>query len=261
MTTTLYYFSGTGNSAYTARIVAQNIEQCDIIPIAKYRNTDSIQCDAEQVGFIFPLYFMGLPDIVYTFVEKLDLSQTKSIFALVTLGGKIHGGALHQLNKLLKKKSNSLAAGFYIRFPGNYIIIYEISSKVEQVKLFESAESKIVKFSDFLKQGENKLESEKIYPILAFINNQFRKGVHERDRNFNVDQNCTSCGTCELICPVSNITLIEGKPKWNHQCQQCLACIHYCPTKAIQYARKTLNKERYHHPKVTVKDISNQKVV
>ncbi len=150
-------------------------------------------------------------------------------------------------------------AGFYIKFPGNYIIQYEILSINAQSKVLESAQDKIAKIADLLNQNVSKMESESFFPFAWLINKYFYKIVHKRDRHFNVDQNCTSCGLCEKVCPVSNITLMNGKPQWNHQCQQCLACIHYCPMKAIQYDKITLKKGRYHHPKVNLNEISNQK--
>jgi Fe-S-cluster-containing hydrogenase component 2 len=61
------------------------------------------------------------------------------------------------------------------------------------------------------------------------------------------------------VCPVNNIIIVDGKPHWQHRCQQCLACLHYCPEIAIQYGDKTLKKGRYHHPEVSAKDLINQK--
>ena len=53
--------------------------------------------------------------------------------------------------------------------------------------------------------------------------------------------------------------LTEGLPQWQHKCQQCLACINYCPEKTIQFGDKSLETGRYHHPEITVQDIMNQK--
>ncbi len=39
---------------------------------------------AERVGFISPLYWYGLPKIVYEFIEMIDLSNTKYCFATIT---------------------------------------------------------------------------------------------------------------------------------------------------------------------------------
>jgi ferredoxin len=143
--------------------------------------------------------------------------------------------------------------------PGNHISSYKVLSKESQTKLFQSEDEKIAKIITLLSEEKKAIEREPLFLFARLMNNRFRKRVHESDRNFNVDHNCTSCGTCENVCPVSNISLIKGKPQWHHQCQQCLACIHFCPTQAIQIEQKTLYKERYHHPNVSAKEIAGQK--
>ena len=75
------------------------------------------------------------------------------------------------------------------------------------------------------------------------------------DRDFWVDAKCSGCGTCAKVCPVGNIVMAEGRPHWRHACVQCLACIQWCPTQALQYGKKTPNYPRYHHPEATLKDM------
>jgi len=58
---------------------------------------------------------------------------------------------------------------------------------------------------------------------------------------------------------VNNIKIVDGIPEWQHKCQRCLACIHFCTQEAIQYGKKTARRKRYHHPEITVNDIINQK--
>ncbi len=79
--------------------------------------------------------------------------------------------------------------------------------------------------------------------------------IPKMDREFWVDEKCNGCAICEKACPVSNIVMAAEKPTWLHQCEQCLACIQWCPKEAIQYGKKTPNYERYHHPEITLKDI------
>ena len=91
------------------------------------------------------------------------------------------------------------------------------------------------------------------------FNKNFRDNVYGFDKSFYAEDTCTSCGICVKVCPVNNITLEEGIPQWQHKCQQCLACINFCPEKCIQFGDKTLKTQRYHHPEITVKDLISQK--
>lgn len=57
------------------------------------------------------------------------------------------------------------------------------------------------------------------------------------------------------------LALFENKPRWSDQCQQCYACLQWCPKEAILYKSKTSTVKRYRNPEVTLKDIisSNNK--
>ena len=108
MKTSIFYFSGTGNSLKIAKLLCDMLIDCELIPIAKVCLKDTIVSNTESVGIIFPLYFWGVPQIVYDFINKVTLNSTNYIFTVITSGGGRTGGALTQINKLLKKKSKKL---------------------------------------------------------------------------------------------------------------------------------------------------------
>jgi len=64
MKTTIYYFTGTGNSLNIAKNLSEKLDKCELVPIAKVWEDDHLASSAEKVGFIFPLYYAGLPKIV-----------------------------------------------------------------------------------------------------------------------------------------------------------------------------------------------------
>ena len=79
--------------------------------------------------------------------------------------------------------------------------------------------------------------------------------VHKMDRKFWVDDRCNHCGLCVNICPAQNIDMQNEKLIWHNHCEQCLACIQWCPQAALQYGKKTSAYTRYHNPEVKVKDL------
>ena len=262
MTATIYYFTGTGNSLRIANLLAEKINDCELIPIAKVWEKAELTSISEIVGFVFPLYWSGLPKIVYDFVNKIDLKVTNYLFTVITSAGDITELPLQQLENLLKKKEKKLSAGIYITMPNNYIIGYDVHSDERQKQFFERAIHQVESFSEIvIHKGENldKDVFEKDVSRREKFNKKFRENVYESDKSFSVDDNCSSCGICEQVCPVNNIILQDGKPEWQHKCQQCLACINFCPEKSIQIGTQTVKTGRYHHPEITLKQIINQK--
>ena len=62
---------------------------------------------------------------------------------------------------------------------------------------------------------------------------------------FTAGDACIGCGHCAGLCPTNSITIQNGKPVWGGDCTHCMACICYCPTKAIEYGKKSQGKPRY----------------
>ena len=262
MKTTIYYFTGTGNSLKVAKNLSEKLEDCELVPIAKVWEDDRLASSSEKVGFIFPLYYAGLPKIVYDFLSKIKLAKSNYFFAVVTNAGDINTTPLQQIETILKTKSKTLSAGFFILMPNNYIIGYDIHSEARQKEFFEEANKKIETIHKTIEKNENNLDKdffEKRRIRSEKFNKNFRDSVYESDKSFYAEDSCTNCGICVNICPVNNIVLIEEIPQWQHKCQQCLACINFCPEKCIQFGDKTLKTQRYHHPEITIKDLINQK--
>jgi ferredoxin len=260
MKTTLYYFSGTGNSLKVVRSIAARLENSQLVPIPRAIQQKDIVADAEQVGFVFPMFFCGLPNIVSEFAQKIDLERVAYTFAVATRHSD-PGIAMDQLESILQAKSKKLNAGFYVNMPGTYILKYNAGSEEKQKAIFAKAEKKISYIAEVVKRSGNEVEKyNAVFKLIGRLSyGAWLKGHRTADENFYTDENCNSCGICQNVCPVSNVKLVSGRPEWQHRCQQCLACIHWCPREAIQYGEKTANRQRYHHPDITVKDIIAQR--
>lgn len=263
MKTILYYFSGTGNSLAVAKNLCSAIGECDIIPVATATtNPGPIVPGAERIGIVNPVYFTGLPSLVAEFAARLDLTGVRYIFAVETMGGSGGPSALHQLDSILQRSTGKkgLDAGFSVRMPGNYLLMYNPPEGEKREGMLEEADRAVQEIAGVIK-GEKRIKVPSS-PLISLIHRvmypRFLAGVHEADRKFSVDDRCTSCGTCVEVCPVGNIRLEDGRPTWLHRCEQCLACIQLCPAEAIQAGRKTESRGRYRHPAISIAELKGQ---
>ena len=60
MKTDLFFYTGTGNSLWTARSLAKELGDAEIIPITRCSGAPVVS-RAEAIGIIFPVHIWGLP--------------------------------------------------------------------------------------------------------------------------------------------------------------------------------------------------------
>ena len=98
---------------------------------------ENLESKSENVGFIFPLYYSGLPKIVIDFINRLNITKSDYFFTTITSAGDINEQPLQQLDKILKSKSKKLNAGFLVTLPSNYIIGYDVAPEEKQKEYFK----------------------------------------------------------------------------------------------------------------------------
>ena len=264
MKTIIYYFSGTGNSLAAARKIAAALKECELVPIASLKDTPGrVVPSADRVGIVCPVYDAGLPVIVKEFAERLDTGAVPYTFGIITFGG-MGISALHQLNKILMQSSRKkLDAAFAVRMPGNFPPVGVPPQGNKKEEILRKADAQLASIAVSIQKGEAMPPgfSPLTFVLRLLLYPPFAKNVHSMDNSFSVEDACTSCGTCAKVCPVGNIIMGAGKPVWQHRCELCCACLHFCPVEAIQLntMRGTKGRGRYRHPDLKVDDMQAQR--
>ncbi|MGL6106751.1 EFR1 family ferrodoxin [Romboutsia sp.] len=259
----IFYFSGTGNSLYIAKDIATKQKE-EILSISKEMNLNKdvyeyTLKDNEKIVFIFPIYAWAPPKIVLDFINKLKINNYKENYlcSIATCGENI-GNAMDLLSKKLKEKELNLNSGFSLVMPNNYMIAGDVFSKEESIK--------IIKASDIVLEDINKIISNKEKNILkvakgpmpqfmtSVINPCFNKFAIN-SKKFYVNDNCIGCKICEKVCNTKCIT-VDKVPSWGENCTQCLACINYCPKRAIEFGKNTYKKGRYTNPYIDIEEMN-----
>jgi ferredoxin/flavodoxin len=253
---TIYYFTSTGNSLQIARQLESKLENTTIKSMVTPPPTQPIGGQNHSIGFVFPVYFIGLPRIVKRFTQNLPIQPGTYCFAITNFGGS-QIDTLGMLDDILKQKGCHLSYGKGIKMPDNYIPRYDALPIDKAQNLIDNAMVEVNAVTEAIAKQEIHPIKRKAKQLGKLINYLFMyRNIESFDKKFTTNNNCNSCNLCRNICPVNNITLYNHQhPVWNHNCERCMACIQWCPTQAIQYGKKTAAFKRYHNPTISVKDI------
>lgn len=256
MKTVIYYYTGTGNSLWTARRLADELGDAMVRPMIDVIKEGAAP-QAEVVGLVFPVHSWGVPSLVIEFLKVIAKNPARYYFACAVNAGQV-SRTLVQLQKLMRSLGMPLSAGFDIALPSNYIPWGGPGTAEHRQELYDAAALKVERVAAYVSGGESGLvEKGPLWQRVVFsaIYKLSFGAMPRMDRSFWVDEKCNSCAVCAGVCPVDNIVMEQGRPTWQHHCEQCLACLQWCPREAIQYGKKTPAYERYHHPEVKLKDM------
>ena len=227
MVTQIYYFTGTGNTLWIAKLLKNHLGDVELIPFEKIYQLESLKIKAKKVGFLFPVHYYGLPQIVECTIPKMDLSACEYIFGIANCGSlpksQFNGPAFY-LTDLLKQQNKKLNFFDMIWMPGNYVIDFPNMPKWIVSLQLQLGKRKIKNFSQIIVENKD-YQKWKVTHLnqkkhKAHIN--WRNNLSLSATNFTVDDNCTNCGICQNVCPVQNIDLIHGSPQWHQHCQEYL---------------------------------------
>jgi ferredoxin len=253
----LYYYTGTGNSLWVARMLAEELADSGTISISRISGSTA-KNPSDAVGIIFPVHIWGVPHPVIRLVNRLGNDHSKYYFAVAVNAGQV-AATLLQLKKLMRTSGLTLSSGFEIAMPSNYIPWGGPGPKDKQILRFTKAKEKIKAIAAVVAGREQRpVERGPLWQNILFtwLNRLAFPHVPSMDKSFWVDEKCNFCGVCKAVCPCGNIELEAGKPVWSHRCEQCLACIQWCPPEAIQFGKKTPRYARYRHPEVRLADMT-----
>lgn len=250
----IFYFSATGNCKYIAERISEGDRLIAIADCMKAGKTVFNLAENENVGFVSPTYFWGLPSIVKDFLESLALRKngrhyTYFIASYGTTTGQIAGMA----DQILKEKGFPLDGRFSIKMPDTWTVQFDLSNQEKVAAQNAAAEIEIEEVSAQIRHKVNGdfIKCELPYFMARCIYTIYQSA--RKTKHLSVGNSCIGCGLCARRCPVQAIVIENGRPLWKkEQCAMCLGCLHRWPKFAIQYGSSTRKHGQYQNPNTAV---------
>jgi ferredoxin len=250
----IFYFTGTGNSLYTAKSLSDEI--CSIPQEMKKKE---LHYEADSIGIVCPIYGHEMPQMVKDFIHQAQLS-TPYLFVILTYGNR-HANAVELALKVFRENGYEPAYAATLLTVDNFLPAFDMD---EQKSIDKKEEEQLARIRQDLRQKKHWIE-----PVSAMdrqAHQSYLSQVHGKDASiwadFTFSDACIGCGICTHVCPAGCIHLEEGRAvRTGQNCQACFACIQACPLKAIEmnevcgFTEKNPDA-RYRNPHVTLSQLT-----
>lgn len=256
----IFYFTGTGNSAYVASSLAAKTGEriVSIFDVWKSQQWHYELETEECLGFIFPVYAWGPPTLFTACMRKLTVTSkgnTRPYCYMICTCGDDCGCTRSLFGKVLSEKGWDLDAGFSVTMPNTYVCLpgFDIDDSHTTHRKLENLPRRLADIACAIKKKAHCFD---IYPgrfprLKSYVLRPLFNRFLITDRPFHTNGNCNGCSLCEHVCPTGNIRLTNGTPHWKGQCTLCLRCYHKCPHHAIEFGNQTRKKGQYSAPMFT----------
>jgi ferredoxin/flavodoxin len=242
----IFYFSGTGNTAYVTHLLQKSFEThkitVDCVEIRETMGSElerlkNIENEYDLRGFGYSVHAFSAPLTFIDFIKKklpeISGGGQKNCFLIKTAGDCfMQGGSTHIVRNTLKKRGYHviyeklfvMPANVFLKFPPAFI-----------KQLYGIAGEESDKMAQALIEQKTQLQRNSLFlRISTRLFSYFEgKGAKKFGLKCKVSDACTLCMKCVNDCPTNSIIVSKNKIKFTNTCVFCMKCIYNCPTQAI----------------------------
>jgi ferredoxin/flavodoxin len=250
----IYYFSGTGNTAWVVKHLAEHLgnrgDEVTVTSCEDMQPADVVLDDCDVLGIAFPVYASFAPSLVRDFMAGLPVAEGQPVFIVTTAGAAAGDTAWYEAKPLQGRGYEPLVLANVVvannlRLP--ILSPLSIPSLDEMAPKLERALAKVERLAAWIHDREHHVEGAGFFGRLLGVAQRMSVEPFEALAfgGFFADEDCTQCGWCVKHCPVHNIEMTDEGVKFLDHCMLCMRCYSFCPSQAIQSTNKTKDVKKY----------------
>ncbi len=235
----IFYFSGTGNTKKIALLYKDYFtahgHECELHTLPLKEDIDFALYDV--IGAGYPIHGFNAPEPLLKFAKALPAfkkgGERKKAFVFKSSGEPVKMSRVSslKLNKLLKKRGYDVTNEYQYIMPYNMIfrhtdhMAYKMWTTAQRLAPVDCAE---------IENGVPRPEKKFFMGgFFGWVMRCEHWGAHIIGRGYKAKKDCIGCGLCAKNCPVGNIKMVDGKPKFGGNCLICARCSFNCPENCI----------------------------
>ncbi len=243
----IIYFSGTGNGRFIANNLAAYLDDEAVNSVDYILGKKSGEFYSQKpYVFVAPVYAWRMPRIFDQFIRENSFGGDKRAYFILNCGSEMDDSARY-VKKLASEKGFDYMGTAEVIMPENYVVMFDTPTEDEVAETIAKARIRVKKLAEQILSG-GVFSQPKV-----FFAGKLRSGMVNgmfytftvTAKPFRTTDACIGCGKCTEVCVTNNIRLADGKPYWGKTCVHCMACLHHCPTEAIEYGRHSVGRRRY----------------
>ncbi|KWW31035.1 MAG: 4Fe-4S ferredoxin [bacterium P3] len=245
----ILHFSGCGNSRFVAQELAAIVGDT-AQPLLNTATAEPLPLDGAALGIVCPVYAWAVPRVVEEHLRRVAFTGTPAYCYLVCTCGDSVGRTPERFARSLRRIGLHLDAAFGFVMPETYINLpgFHLDSPESETRKLDAVRRRLPQVARQIQRHEHIVDVRRgaVPRLTTYLVNPLFYRLFITDRKFHVSDSCTGCGHCADQCPLHNISLDDGRPRWHGHCTNCMACYHHCPEGAIQFGRATQGKGQYY---------------
>ena len=233
--TTVFYFSGTGNTRYIAELFAR-MTQAECCSIEEKTNFPALVAQSDMICLCYPIYGSRPPRIMREFAAKLRHELREKKLVILCTQFLFSGDGARSLLDLLDPMQEVVYAEHFI-MPNNISNFppLPVAGSRAQARYGRNAEKKMRRICDNIKGGLIKKRGFHIGSrLLGLIQAVHLPRMERRAMgDVRINESCTRCGLCASVCPMENLTMTSEGVEQKGDCTLCFRCVNRCPERAM----------------------------